>query len=491
MATPPTPPPGGDRLVRSSGWPLVVAAGMAVFMVTFDLTAVTVALPTMSTDLSVSVAAVEWVILIYAAAMVALVLPAGRWLNAADTRSAFGVAVLGFAAASTACGLAPSFEWLIGARFVQGSFGAVLVSLVPVIATRAVPFEQRGRALGIIGTLGPLGAVSGPALGGLLTDALDWRAIFFVVVPASCGAAWLGLRSMRTLGPLTRPQKDHLVEALVIGGASLALFGALTALAAQTIEPVLLAALIAVAIGGFLVWRRLEAAVVVRELLQVPLAATGLMALLLITTTSGVLYFLPPFALRLIEGASPAEIGLVILVQPLAMGVIGPIGGWLTDKWSGPRTAMIGACLIGIGSLLLAIGISHWGTIGAAACLLVTGVGLGLFAGPNQTTIMTAAPPALRGTAGALSGLARQLGLALGPALATIVWLSIGTSTTSEGLASALLVAPIAAALTLAVLVVRTVRGAAAAVPDAPSPAGDPTRPPGAVSGTAPSRSAL
>lgn len=305
-------------------------------MVTFDLTAITVALPTMGADLSVSVSAAEWVILIYAAAMVALVLPAGRWLNDADTRGAFGITVLGFAAASAACGFAPTFEWLLGARFVQGAFGAVLISLVPVMAMNAVPFEQRGRALGIIGTLGPFGAVSGPALGGLLTQAVDWRAIFFVVVPASCAAAWLGLRSMRKLGPLTHPRKDHLVEALVIGGGALAMFGALTALAAQSIEPVLIAALIALAVAGFLVWRRLEAAVMVRKLLQTPLAATSLTALLLITTTSGVLYFLPPFALRLMDGANPAEIGLVILIQPLTMGIIGPIGGWLTDMWSGP-----------------------------------------------------------------------------------------------------------------------------------------------------------
>lgn len=133
---------------------------------------------------------------------------------------------------------------------------------------------------------------------------------------------------------------------------------------------------------------------------------------------------------------------------------------------------MIGACLIGIGSLLLAIGIRPWGTTGVAACLLVTGTGLGLFAGPNQTIIMTAAPPELRGTAGALSGLARQLGLALGPALATIVWLSIGASGTSEGLPTAFLVAPVAAALTIGILVVRSARGGTAPVPPGLGPGG-------------------
>jgi MFS family permease len=101
-----------------------------------------------------------------------LALPSGRWLDTVGQRAALVFSLDGFALASVAAGLTPSLAWLIVARLVQGTFGALLFSLVPALATTAVRPEARGRAMGLITTLGPLGLISGPGLGGVLVDAL-------------------------------------------------------------------------------------------------------------------------------------------------------------------------------------------------------------------------------------------------------------------------------------------------------------------------------
>jgi MFS family permease len=456
----------------------VVATGLAVFMTTFDMTAVAIALPELGRDLSITPDLGEWLILTYAGAMIALGLPAGRYVDRADPRGCFTVGAIGFAAASVAAGFAPTFEFLIGARLAQGAFGALIAAVVPVIAARAVPMSQRGRALSIIGTLGPLGAVSGPALGGPLVDAFGWPSVFFVVVPVSVGVVVIAGRELNRLRPMPMPGLDLAGETAVVASCFLSLFAALTLLARSERPVGLIAALFAVSIGSLVLWTRLPGFKAVQNALREPLVAACVLSLALATAASGTLYYLPPFALELFHGWSPTQIGVVLLFQPLAMGLMGPLAGYLADKWNARLAAMLGLSSMILGSALLVMGVETWSTAGIIGCLILTGIGLGLFAGPNQTMLMTAAPPALRGTAAASSGLARQLGLAIGPALATIIWLGNGSGATARsGLVTAFIVAPIAVALSLlAFALLSRPRSTPVGTPATPAPAGAPPR---------------
>ncbi len=135
-----------------------------------------------------------------------LILECGsRRLGAVGKRAALTLSVAGFAVASAAAGAAPGIGWLIAARAVQGGFGALLVALLPVLATTTVRPEARGRAMGVVATLGPLGAVSGPALGGALLAVAGWPAIFLVNVPVALAVIAVGLRSLSSDGPLASP----------------------------------------------------------------------------------------------------------------------------------------------------------------------------------------------------------------------------------------------------------------------------------------------
>ena len=193
-------------------------------MAGLDMSITNVALPTLAREFDVGPNGVAWVVLAYNLPLVALLLPLGRWVDALDKRGAFLVAVVGFAVASALCGLAPSLPWLIGARLLQGSFGALISVLVPVLAMDAVDPGQRGRAMGVVGALGPLGSVSGPAVGGVLLASFGWRSIFFAVIPACLLAALIGGRAISAEGVFSLPQRDRAVEAALLFVATAALF---------------------------------------------------------------------------------------------------------------------------------------------------------------------------------------------------------------------------------------------------------------------------
>jgi MFS family permease len=144
-------------------WVVVGAADAAIFMAMLDASIVNVALPTIGADLGVGPDQAQWVVLAYLLAVASIVLPTGRWLDTVGRRSALMFGVGGFAVSSAVAAAAPSFAWLIGARVAEGAFGAVILALVPVVVAGAVSACERGRAIGIVATVGPLGSVARPS----------------------------------------------------------------------------------------------------------------------------------------------------------------------------------------------------------------------------------------------------------------------------------------------------------------------------------------
>ncbi|WP_263106643.1 MFS transporter, partial [Kitasatospora sp. DSM 101779] len=177
-------PPQQDR------WGLVAVAGLLSFTALLDMNAVNLALPAVANDLGVAQSTAQWAALGYQLPLVALLLPAGRWLDGVGLRAAVQLAAGGFALGGAASALAPTAGWLIAARAAQGVFGALVFVLMPVVAARAVRPALRARALSVPATLGPLGAVTGPALGGPLLDAAGWRAVLPIAVPVCLATVW-------------------------------------------------------------------------------------------------------------------------------------------------------------------------------------------------------------------------------------------------------------------------------------------------------------
>lgn len=428
-------------------WILVAATALVVFMATLDTSVVVVALPAIEADFGVRTAATEWVVLGYLLPLVALTLPAGRLLDRAGPRSTLILAVAGFALASAAAGAAPTLHVLVGARIVQGAFAGVLFALVPMIATRAVRPEYVGRASALVMTLGPIGAVSGPPLGGLITGAWGWPWIFYLNVPLGLLVIAVALAQLPPDRLPARPGRSFLAETALLTAATAALLIGLSLGAGHGLgwlAPALLA------VPPVLVWWRGQAGRPFRELMAVPGVPAPVAAVLLNALAISLIEFLAPFFLQRELGLSAAAAGTAVLAFPVGMVAAGPLGGFLGDRWGASRTAFAGVLITTAGALLLIPLETSWHPADLSWRLAIAGIGTGLFAGPAFTLVMTGAPDALAGTAGAAQSLARQLGFAVGPALATASWAFSGYA--PSGMRGGMAVAACAGLLALVIL---------------------------------------
>lgn len=443
--------PGGTGqhpTVERDQWWLVVAAGLAVFMASVDMSIVNVALPAIERDFEIATSRTEWIVLAYLLPLAGLALPSGRWLDSVGRRPALLLSLAGFALASVAAGLAPNLAWLIGTRLIQGTFGALLFSLVPALATTAVRPQARGRAMGLITTLGPLGLISGPGLGGLLIDALGWPWIFFVNVPVSILVMAVGLRTLSPTVPLRRPDRTWFTEAVLLSAAVAALLLALSLTASNGRAWILLGL---VAVPLLVGWLRMPSSGAVRHLLRTPGEVGPHLALASAATAIGTVFFVIPYFMQRELGETASAAGVTVLVFPAGMALMGPVGGFLGDWWGSRRTAVLGAVLFTAGLALLLPMDDSWTSADLAWRLLLAGCGNGLFNAPNMAMAMSNAPSTLLATVGASTSLARTMGFALGPALSTLAW-SI-SSNQPAGMRAAITLATLLSAVSIAAYV--------------------------------------
>jgi DHA2 family multidrug resistance protein-like MFS transporter len=241
------------------------------------------------------------------------------------------------------------------------------------VAAAVVSPGERGRAMGLVGALAPLGGVAGPGIGGLLLARFGWSSVFFVNVPLCLVAALLGFFSLRGVRLGERR-----------AGSAYRQMGGLLRRAA-------------------FLW--------------------GLLAFFWSVSVAGALYYLLPFDLSGVQHLAPTLSGGLLLCVPLAMVVLGILGGYLTDRYSAPPFILTGSGLLLIGLLLLtSVSGSHTSELDLAWRLLLIGSGIGLFSGPNQTLLMSVGARETMGAASALSNLSTRLGSVCGPLALGITW---------------------------------------------------------------------
>uniref|UniRef100_UPI003D71900E MFS transporter n=1 Tax=Streptomyces sp. AA1529 TaxID=1203257 RepID=UPI003D71900E len=178
-----------------SWWPLT-ALCLGGFMLLIDVTIVNTALPRMATSLDASFTSLQWVVDVYAVALAALLLVAGSLADLHGRRRVFVTGLVLFALASLACGLAPDAGTLIAARAVQGVGAAAVFAANAPLITATYQGRDRGIAFGVWGAVNGAAAGCGLALGGVLTEYVNWRAVFFVNVPLTLIALWITFRTV-------------------------------------------------------------------------------------------------------------------------------------------------------------------------------------------------------------------------------------------------------------------------------------------------------
>jgi EmrB/QacA subfamily drug resistance transporter len=418
-------------------WVALAVLLLASFMNLIDVTIVNVALPSLQQKLGADANQIEWVIAAYVLAFALGLLPFGRLGDIVGRTHMFLIGVAAFTVASAACGLAPSIEWLIAARVVQGLAGAIMTPQVLAIAQVTFPPEERGQSFSLFGLSAGLAAVAGPIVGGLLIGwnvfELDWRPIFLVNVPVGILALVLGWFI------IPRPPGHPDLKNDFVG---IGLFAAsMVALVYPLIEgrsygwPVWAWTMIAgslVLLAMFVLWERRMAANNKPQLLNYNLMTNRsflLGALIITIFASGVPAFFMVISLLLQVGFSFTPIQSGLTNTPFSVGVLlislvaGRFGNSYLKTRAAVSAAMLVAGILWVHFIVAGLGqeVDHWTFLPP---LLLAGIGLGLGFSALYQLVLSSVPPRDAGSgSGALQAF-QQVGGAIGVALTGEIFFS-------------------------------------------------------------------
>jgi EmrB/QacA subfamily drug resistance transporter len=406
--------------MRGKWWPLV-AVSLGTFMLLIDVTIVNVALPQIADDLDTSFSALQWVVDAYALTLGVLLLGAGTLADLLGHRRFYIGGLALFAVSSLACGLSADSGVLIAARAVQGVGAAAMFTTTFALLNTHYQGRERGVAYGVWGGVSGAAAAVGPVVGGLLTEGVNWRWIFFVNLPISVAAIAL---SLLVLGP-DRERGTGRFD--LPGTAAFTVFATALTLAAIRADTVGwgsvqtwgLLVLGAAALAAFLaIELRSSAPMLDLGLLRNRSFAGIVIAALLVNFAAFAALTYTSIWLQSVLGLSPIESGLTGLpLSVLSFAVSAFAGKHLHDR--SPRLVIgVGLLIIGAGSLLCGALIdagASWTALMPGYALL--GVGVGVTMPILASSAMSAVPPRRGGMAAGTITTARQLGFAIGIAV--------------------------------------------------------------------------
>ncbi|KAF2407147.1 Predicted arabinose efflux permease, MFS family [Pseudomonas antarctica] len=337
----------------------LLSLSLSMLLASLGTSIANVGLPRLAQVFEASFHAVQGVVLAYLLAITAVIVSAGRLGDRLGRRRLLLAGLLLFAVACALCGIAPTLEWLIGARILQGLGAAIMMAMTLAMVGDTVTQQRTGRAMGLLGTMSAVGTAMGPSVGGVLLSVWGWRALFLVGVPLGLLAATLAWRYLSV---------DRRSQPLAARDA---------------------------------LWSPLR-----DPNLRAGLAMSVLVSAVIMTT-----FVVGPFYLSRGLGLDAAWMGLAMAVGPCVSAITGVPAGHLTDRLGSQRMTLMGLGVMALGALSLSLAS---GLLAYLAALVLLTMGYSLFQAANNTAVMSDVDTSRRGAISGLLNLSRNLGLIFG-----------------------------------------------------------------------------
>ncbi len=452
-------------------WTFVITS-TALFMVVLDNLVVSTALPVIRVDLGATIEELEWTVNAYTLTFAVFLLTGAALGDRFGRKRMFMLGVGIFTAASAAAALAPSADWLIAARAVQG-FGAALVTpLTLTLLSAAVSRERRGAALGAWSGIAGLAVAMGPLVGGAVVDGISWQWIFWLNVPV--GLVLLPLATQLTES--TGPDKALDLRGLALAGVGMLglVWGLIHGNGDGWTSPVIVGSLAVGAAGlaAFVWWERrvAEPMLPMGFFRDRAFAAANGASLFMYFGMFGSIFLLTQF-FQTAQGFSPLESGLRVLPWTIMPMFVAPVAGALSDRIGGRPLMATGLALQAIGLAWIAgVSTATVGYVSLVGPFVLSGIGMGLFFAPVANVILSAVRPEQEGKASGANNAIREVGGVLGVAVLASIFARVGgyesAVTFTNGLVPALWVgaAVVGAGAVLALLIPPKRRAAEAPV---------------------------
>jgi EmrB/QacA subfamily drug resistance transporter len=409
-------------------WLVLIAMTGSLSMIMLDQTVVTVALPSMSRDLHLSADAQQWVVNAYVLAMAALVACGGKLGDLIGRVTTFRLGVAIFFLASVACGLAPTAVFVIVARIAQGVGAALMMPATSAIMIGTFPLQQRGRAMAMYAGISQVFLAAGPLLGGVLTEWVSWRAVFWLNVPVGIAALVMVHIAKPDNAALTKGRLSPTDVALLTVGIGSLVVGVQQANTWGWGSGWTLGSIIAgIVLAGIFCRNQLRSndpLLNIRLFQRRPFLADS--------TVMGLLQFaLVPITLytslygQNLLGFSPVLAGVSALPLVLPITVAAQFGGRWFDRAGVRQPVLFGLAIATVGVVVRALALptlSYWPGVPG---MVLMGIGLGLTISPTNTDSLNRVAGPERGQASGLVQTIRQLGGTLGLAVVGAVIVAI------------------------------------------------------------------
>jgi EmrB/QacA subfamily drug resistance transporter len=403
-----TAPPDDLRTRKRAA---LIVATLSSFIGPFMGSSVNVALPSIGGDFAMGAVLQGWVNTAYLLSAATFVIPFGRLGDIYGRKKIYMWGTIVFTAASVWIAVAGSSGQVIAARVIQG-FGASMIFAtgMPILIS-VYPVGERGKALGIAVAAVYLGLTAGPFVGGIITEQLNWRYIFWLNLPM--GLILLAVIAFMLKGEWAEAKgaRFDLAGSIILGTSLVLILYGFSNLP-QTWAAVLIALGVAALVAFVMFENRADHPVIDIGLFRynTVFAFSNLAALINYAATFAVSFLLSLY-LQDIKALTPQEAGTVLVAQPVIQSIFSPLAGRLSDRIEPRTVASVGMGVTLIGLIMLAfVGVGTSITY-VIACLVVLGFGFALFSSPNTNAIMSSVERKYFGVAGAMVSTMRQVGM--------------------------------------------------------------------------------
>ena len=408
-------------------WTFVVTS-IALFMVVLDNLVVSTAIPVIREELGATIEDLEWTVNAFTLTF-AVFLLTGAALGDRFGRKRMLMAGIGlFTLASAAAALAPSIDWLIAARALQGVGGAMVMPLTLTILSAAVSPNRRGVAFGAWSGIAGLAVAMGPLVGGAVVEGISWQWIFWLNVPVGLVLLPLATRLEESRGADKALDLPGL--ALASGGLLGIVWGLVNGNGDGWTSPAIVGALTggAVLIAAFIAWelRASQPMLPMRFFRDRAFAAANGASLLMYFGMFGSIFLLTQF-FQTAQGYSPLESGLRVLPWTAMPMIVAPIAGALSDRIGGRPLMATGLALQAAGlAWIAAVSTATLGYESLVGPFILSGIGMGMFFAPVANVVLSAVRPVEEGKASGANNAIREVGGVLGVAVLASIFANTG-----------------------------------------------------------------
>jgi EmrB/QacA subfamily drug resistance transporter len=395
---------------------------MTTFMIPYMASSINVALPTIGKELNMKAITLSWVATSYLLSSCVVLLSFGRLADILGRKKIFIWGLIVYTSATLFCSFSANAAQLILSRVLQGIGSSMIYATSLAILTSAFPKEERGRVMGYYAATVYIGLSTGPFIGGLLTQLLGWRSVFYVTVPLGILAIIFTILKIKTEWREAEGEAFDFPGAIVFALAIFSIIYGITRLPALRSIIIMGFGIISLVFFGIIESRSKSPLIDIKIFKKNRVFVYSSLAALINYSATFAISFLLAMYLQFIKGFNPQTAGIVLIAQPIVQVIVSPVAGRLSDRTEPLKIASSGMIITAAALFMFSFLNDTTDIIFIIASLAFSGLGMGLFSSPNSNAIMSSINKEVYGVASSVLASMRVLGQNLSLGISMVIF---------------------------------------------------------------------